>query len=221
MNINKHSVDIERRSGPPPFASPDDTAATVRALLDENKLLRATLADARARIVELELLADSDTLTPLPNRRRFLRELDRLIQDIRRHQTHAALLFVDLDRLKTINDTYGHGAGDAALQHVALLLLSQIRGSDLIARLGGDEFGIILVNATAADAIDKAGALCRLIAATPLPLGSRTVPITVSVGCSTIDESSDAQSTLARADGEMYASKQFRRVPTDNSDRSA
>ena len=223
MSSNKHPVDLERRSAALKFAPAPalDTATVIRSLADENELLRAMLADARARIVELELLADSDMLTSLPNRRRFLRELDRLIHDVRRLRTSAALLFVDVDRLKAINDTHGHGAGDAALQHVARLLLSQIRGGDLVARLGGDEFGVILTHTTVADARDKAASLAALIAATPVMIGDQAVEISVSVGCSAIDEAGDASSALARADGEMYARKLLSRVPTDNSGRSA
>lgn len=219
MKVNKFPADMDRRSSP--FAPSIVIERDMHTLINENHLLRASLAEARARIIELEALADSDTLTPLPNRRRFLRELDLIIQEFKGKPGRAALLFVDVDRLKVINDTHGHGAGDAALQHVARLLLSQIRGTDLVARLGGDEFGIILSHATTDDARDKAVALSSLIEATPLLLDGQAVPITISVGCSAIDEASDAQSALARADGEMYASKLFSHAPTDNSGRSA
>ena len=83
-------------------------------LADENALLRASLAETRERLAELEQLADSDTLTPLPNRRRFLRELERVVSHAGRHGTPAALLYIDLDNLKAINDAHGRFVGDAA-----------------------------------------------------------------------------------------------------------
>ena len=98
------------------------SSGRTEALADENALLRASLSKMRERLTELEMLADTDTLTPLPNRRRFLRELERVVGQANRHGTPAAVLYVDLDSLKAINDAHGHFAGDAALIHVGRLL---------------------------------------------------------------------------------------------------
>src|SRR5690242_1112063 len=107
-------------------------------LRQENAALRAQVAELEARIEKLERLADSDTLTPLPNRRFFFRAVERAVAQRARHGTPAALLFVDLDRLKEINDEHGHGIGDQALIHTAWLLREKVRGSDVVARIGGD-----------------------------------------------------------------------------------
>src|SRR5688500_17463462 len=90
-------------------------------LADENALLRASLSEARARLGELEALTDGDTLTPLPGRRRFLAELDRVVRQAERHGTPAALLYIDLNGLKAFNERHGRFACDAALIHVARL----------------------------------------------------------------------------------------------------
>jgi len=174
----------------------------VRQLEDENAALKSTISVLRARIAELETLADSDTLTPLPNRRFFLREMERAALQVSRYGMSAALLFVDVDSLKSINDSHGHCAGDLALIHIARLLRDQVRGSDVVARIGGDEFGILLEHVDEAAARDKAEALCQVIADNPLVKG---VPLSVSIGVAPLDE--DHQAVLARADGDMYCAK--------------
>jgi GGDEF domain-containing protein len=128
----------------------------MQGLADENALLKEAVAQMKARIDELELLADTDTLTPLPNRRAFLRRLDGVIRQAARHNTPAAVLFIDLDGLKRINDDYGHHAGDKVLQHVAGLLGESLRATDMVARIGGDEFGLILDHLGQDDAVGAA-----------------------------------------------------------------
>ena len=176
-------------------------------LADENALLRASLAETRERLAELEQLADSDTLTPLPNRRRFLRELERVVSQSGRHGTPAALLYIDLDNLKAINDRHGHFAGDAALIHVARLLGGLIRSTDILARIGGDEFGLILDHLDHNSAIETAERLARCIAAEPLDLGSAMVTLEASIGTATILAGDSVDDVMRRADRNMYAAK--------------
>src|SRR3712207_5959593 len=125
----------------------------------------------RERLHELEQLADTDTLTPLPNRRRFLRELDRVVSQANRHGTPAAVLYIDLNGLKGVNDRYGHVAGDAALIHVARLLQGLIRTTDIVARIGGDEFGLILDHLDHNSAIETAERLGACIEAEAVGIG--------------------------------------------------
>ena len=183
----------------------------VRALIvqqiDENELLAAALADMRSRVDELERLVDSDTLTPLPNRRRFLRELDRIVQQGRRYKTPAFVMFVDLDGLKAINDAYGHLAGDAALIHVAEILATMLRTTDVVARIGGDEFGLLLEHLDEAAARDKAAKLVEAIATSPLEIGGRPIALSVSIGIAKVGPDDDSDAVLARADAAMYAAK--------------
>ena len=176
-------------------------------LADENALLRASLAEMRDRLTELEQLADSDTLTPLPNRRRFLRELERVVGQANRHGTPAAVLYVDLDSLKAINDAYGHFAGDAALIHVARLLAGLIRSTDVAARIGGDEFALILDHLDHNSAIETADRIARCISANPLDIGGIEVPLQASIGTATILRGDSVEDVMQRADRNMYMAK--------------
>ncbi|RJF86062.1 GGDEF domain-containing protein [Sphingomonas cavernae] len=184
-----------------------ETHEDVGALRDENEILRTTLADMRARVEELERLADSDTLTPLPNRRFFVRALSRVLAHVARHGTPAVAMFVDLDGLKAINDRHGHGAGDAALIHVANLLREHIRVTDVVARIGGDEFGLLLDQLDEGDAERKARSLEQLIEENPLELKGSKLPLAVSIGSTMLLADDSTESALARADARMYGTK--------------
>jgi len=176
-------------------------------LADENALLRASIGEMRERLSELEEVADSDTLTPLPNRRRFVRELERVVGQANRHGTPSALLYIDLDNLKAINDRHGHFAGDAALIHVARVLADLIRSTDILARIGGDEFGLILDHLDHNSAIETAERLARCIAAAPLDIGGGAVSLQVSIGTATILAGDTAADVMHRADRNMYLAK--------------
>ena len=165
------------------------------------------LAAARARIQELERLADTDTLTPLPNRRAFMREVARTVEAVMRHGTSAAVAFVDIDSMKAINDRWGHQAGDAALCHVAEILSRSVRGTDLVARIGGDEFGLLLDRLDEHGAASKAAALVAAIAAEPVDLGPVSVEVGVSLGLAMVEPGDTVEAVLARADARMYAAK--------------
>jgi diguanylate cyclase (GGDEF)-like protein len=179
----------------------------LRDLIDENALLRASIAELRVRLAAAEQLADTDSLIPLPNRRRFVRELDRAVKQAARHGTPAAVLYVDLDSLKAINDEHGHFAGDAALIHVGKLLGNLVRSTDLAARIGGDEFGLILDHFDHESALDTARRISRYIAATPLDIGGKTVRIQVSIGTAAILPGDSVDDVMQRADRDMYLAK--------------
>src|SRR6478736_3051495 len=134
-------------------------------LVEEIGRLRAMIATLQERVEQLDRLAHQDSLIELPNRRGFLRELDRLIDRAARYGEQAAMLFVDIDGLKMINDSFGHRAGDEALIQVANLLSKGVRHSDVVARIGGDEFGILLENANEESAHETAARLVDLICA--------------------------------------------------------
>ena len=176
-------------------------------LLEENRRLRTTLEEMRARLTELERLADCDTLTPLPNRRAFLREVERVVGQSQRYGTPAALLYVDVDQLKAINDRYGHAGGDAALTHVARLLADLVRATDFVARIGGDEFGLVLDHLDAASAADTATRIDQCIADTPAPFGEGVIDVSVSIGMTTVDRGDTVEGAITRADRHMYQVK--------------
>jgi diguanylate cyclase (GGDEF)-like protein/PAS domain S-box-containing protein len=154
---------------------------------------------------ELRRLADSDPLTDLFNRRRFEVELERHLAFTHRYGPNGALLLLDVDRLKAINDTYGHLAGDRTIIAVARLLRSRARASDVIARLGGDEFAVLLPAASEQESVAVAEALLDALRADPV----ENVPeaFTASVGIAIVTVGSTAEALLQRADVAMYQVK--------------
>ena len=179
----------------------------VEELVAEIGRLRAHVAQLEQHIQQLDQLAHQDTLISLPNRRGFMRELDRLVDRAGRYGHHAAMLFVDLDGLKMINDTFGHGAGDEALIQVADLLSRGVRRSDVVARIGGDEFGILIQNADESSAHDTANRLADLICDCEFRHDGDSLPLSVAIGVAMIDGDDTPAQVMARADEEMYRRK--------------
>jgi diguanylate cyclase (GGDEF)-like protein len=176
-------------------------------LIEEIARLRGQVAQLQERVEQLDQLAHQDTLINLPNRRGFMRELDRLVDRGKRYGHSAAMLFVDLDGLKMINDTFGHRAGDEALIQVAELLTHGVRRSDVVARIGGDEFGILLENADERSAHDTAARLVDLICGCEFAHDGESLPLSVAIGVSVIDGDDSPEAVMARADEEMYRRK--------------
>ncbi len=179
-------------------------------LMKEVQRMREELSQARHRINYLEKLADEDTLVPVANRRAFVREMSRMMAYAERYNAQTSVLYFDINGFKEINDTYGHAAGDAALQHVAMLLSENIRESDLVGRLGGDEFGVILAQAGGDSAQEKAASLSARIEGTPFEWEGNQLPLSVSFGAYTFSGGEDAGEALSRADKAMYEQKQRR-----------
>lgn len=176
-------------------------------LLEEIERLRGDVAALRAQVVELEQLAFRDPLVPLANRRGLMRELEGMIARHHRHGIPAAMLFVDLDELKRLNDHFGHGGGDAALIHVAHKLLDGTRTNDCVARLGGDEFCILLDHADEGLAMEIAGRLVSMIAGEECLYEGASMPLSVAIGMTMIEDGDTPTTVLARADQEMYRVK--------------
>lgn len=186
--------------------------SAVQTLLGEIDDLRGEVGRLKARLSEVEGLADRDALTPLLNRRAFLRELNRVRTFAQRYGSPASLVFFDLDGFKRVNDRFGHAAGDAALQAVAQRLVANVRESDVVGRLGGDEFGVILVQADHLTAETKATSLARAIEAEPMQFGDWSAPIHVSFGVREISSEAEPEALLAQADAAMFARKRARRA---------
>ena len=176
-------------------------------LLAEIGRLRAQIAQLEERVEQLDLLAHQDPLVCLPNRRGFMRELERLVDRAKRYGETAALLYVDLDGLKMINDTFGHKAGDEALMQVAQLLVGGVRRSDVVARIGGDEFGILLSHADEISAHETAGRLVDLIADCDFMHDGDALPLSVAIGVAVIGPEDEPEAIMSRADEEMYRRK--------------
>jgi len=176
-------------------------------LVEEISLLRAKVARLQERVEQLDQLAHQDSLINLPNRRGFMRELERLIARVDRYGVSAAMLFVDLDGLKMINDTFGHCAGDEALIQVAGLLSKGVRHSDVVARIGGDEFGILLESSDESDAQETAVRLIDQISACEVTHDGEALPLSVAIGVGMIDALDTPDSVMQRADEAMYRRK--------------
>ena len=145
-------------------------------------MLAAKLEASRARISELEARIDIDPLTEIRNRRGFFRELERSLAYVKRYGTSAALIYIDLDGFKPVNDRHGHAAGDAVLKAIAAALVQHTRTSDIVARIGGDEFAVLLWNVNGAAAAAKAAALEAAVYATPVRWNSSTLVVGASAG---------------------------------------
>ncbi len=148
-----------------------------------------------------------DGLTSTFNRRYFL---DRLHGELRfavRHGKPIALLFVDIDHFKKVNDTYGHQAGDQVLAAVARIMMTTVRAEDVLARYGGEEFAIICreIELDGAEALAKR--LVAAVALKPLEFGGQQIPVTISVGAAVDHGRSEAQALIAAADAAMYEAK--------------
>jgi diguanylate cyclase (GGDEF)-like protein len=173
----------------------------------EIERLREKIARLEERVRELDALAHQDVLLPVPNRRGFLRELDALIGRVSRYGEGAAMLFVDIDGLKQINDRFGHKAGDEALIEVARALANGVRQSDCVARLGGDEFGVLLAHATEESARETARRLANEIDAAEFRYDGNNLGLGVAIGITVIREDDTPDSAIARADRAMYREK--------------
>ncbi len=178
-------------------------------LADENALLRAALADARARLDEAEEDQGRDPLTSLLDARQLVVELERVLSKSARHGTPAALLSVDVDELRNLNDRYGRVAGDAALRHVARQLKSLIRSSDLAARNGAGAFSLLLDHLDADSALDTAERIARCIAAHPLDLGHAQLTISVTASVASILPGDTVEEVLRRAARNRERVKEF------------
>jgi len=191
-------------------AKPRSRAVAVR-LAAEVARLAAELQASRERIANLEAAIDIDPLTGTLNRRGFERELKRSLAYVKRYGATAALIYLDLDDFKPVNDGHGHAAGDAVLKAIAAALASRVRASDVVARIGGDEFAVLLWNISEADARAKAAALEAAVYATPIVCGRSTLAVGASAGVAFCGPTDAAAEVLARADAAMYVRKAERR----------
>jgi diguanylate cyclase (GGDEF)-like protein len=192
------------RSKSPVVAASADAKPTVRRL-------RSQLAKAQRRIDELEAAADQDFLLDIPNRRGFERELNRAIAYIKRYHASGALIVLDVDRLKPINDAYGHAAGDEVLKAIVAVLSRHVRSSDMIGRLGGDEFALLLWNLSETDARAKAASLEEAVDGLSFTFRGRKTSAGASAGVAILGSHAEAGKALEEADSAMYVRKAQRR----------
>ncbi len=193
--------------------------------VDEVKAIELALSQSRSALAESEAalaasrnaeraasqIAMHDQKTGLPNRTLFDDRLAQAIAGAERHGWQLAVMFLDLDRFKLVNDTHGHAAGDAVLYVVAERLMRNARGEDTVCRNGGDEFLYLLINPTDREALLRIAAEVRQAIQSPIDLGGSQFVITPSIGIALYPEHGSSGSTLiARADAAMYRAKQLR-----------
>jgi diguanylate cyclase (GGDEF)-like protein len=170
--------------------------------------LAITASDRREAEDKLREMANYDRLTGLPNRSLFMDRMAQGLAKARRARQRVALLFIDVDRFKSINDSLGHHSGDTVLRSIAKRLLGCVRASDTVARLGGDEFTVVLENCQDAEFITM---ICeRILTAVvePISLGQTEVNLTCSIGISLFpNDGADGDVLLQNADSAMYKAK--------------
>jgi diguanylate cyclase len=171
------------------------------------RAIRYAIERKRAEL-ELNYLARYDSLTGIPNRPYFQDQLQRAVNRARRNGSKLGLLFVDLDRFKTVNDTLGHGIGDVLLKAVVERLQDNIRGGDVFARLGGDEFALLMEDIRTP--LELEALACKLIESfrKPFEADGRAITVTASIGIAVFPtDNSDAMGLLKNADIAMYQAK--------------
>ncbi len=187
-----------------------------------NRQLEHEIAERRQLEARLLCLATTDGLTGTLNRARFMTLGQQELDHPRQAERGLAVLMLDIDHFKSVNDRYGHQAGDEALKHFVNQLRSGVREVDLLGRLGGEEFAIVLPAVPADAAVRVAERLCARVAATPLAYGGQTIPITVSIGLAMArDADRRLEQVLGRADGRLYTAKEAGRNRVVFSDRQA
>ena len=184
-------------------------AALVQAFADE-----VAIAIENARLFQqVQHLAITDPLTGLHNRRYFFEAGRRELERARRYQHPMALLILDIDHFKRVNDTYGHLAGDRVLVTLAARCIENLRAVDISARYGGEEFVFLLPETGLERAIQVADRLCTAIMETPIDTGEKQISISVSLGLAELDEDCiDLQALVARSDLALYVAKETGRA---------
>jgi diguanylate cyclase (GGDEF)-like protein len=168
------------------------------------------LAASRSAELTASQLAMHDQMTGLPNRALFDDRLAQAIAGADRHGWMLAVMFLDLDRFKHVNDTYGHAAGDLVLKVLAKRLMSHARDEDTICRNGGDEFLYLLINPRNVENVTRIAGLVLAAISTPINLGDREIVITPSIGIALYpDDGTSGELLIGNADTAMYRAKQI------------
>jgi diguanylate cyclase (GGDEF)-like protein/PAS domain S-box-containing protein len=177
-------------------------------LAGANRLLQAEIGERRQAEARVHHMAYHDSLTGLPNRALLSERLDRAMLAARRDGRKLAVMFIDLDRFKTINDSLGHLTGDHLLKEVANRLCRVVRAVDTVARLGGDEFVVLVPGVRAAEECARVGEKIIQAMAEPVPFEDRSLHISPSIGiCLYPDDGEDVETLMRKADAAMYHAK--------------
>ncbi len=202
-------------SSPSSLVAQPDWPPSARTLIDslmrDNEALREQLQQQALHLQSAQGQADSDVLTPTLNRRAFLREVHRAMADCRRYGEEACLIYLDMDGFKSINDAYGHSAGDAALVYVAETLNASVREGDSVGRIGGDEFAILLRHADLKSSRVKAMRLEAELMMGTYEYGGLYLKAGGSFGVRAYAAQASAEAWLSEADAAMFLVKKASR----------
>ncbi len=188
-----------------------EVRAAFNALFGEIDALRMDVDDLKLALSQAQSAADHDPLVPVYNRRAFVRETTRVVALVRRHEIEASLIYFDLNGFKTVNDLYGHAAGDQVLRAIGETLIRQTRETDIVGRIGGDEFAVVLTHVGPEAARQKAEALAAALRTERMHHDGVELSVATSFGVADIDGTEAAERVLALADEAMFADKALNR----------
>jgi diguanylate cyclase (GGDEF)-like protein len=212
VELNQKNIELERKTIELEAINVDLRIQRLQDLERVNLALKSEVQERRVAEQRATELATRDTLTGLFNRRSLLERLKQSIVQASRRKEGLALMFLDLDKFKEINDTYGHEVGDELLKQVAIHLNSAVRESDMVARLGGDEFVILLEGFPDTGDVVKVAKKIVNAHLEPLVIGSQLVKTSTTIGISFYpQDGSTAEELLKNADVAMYHAKQRER----------
>lgn len=198
--------------------SKSSAMAKVGVLGTDSKFVDDLIAEneaLRQRVAALEELAARDTLTPLFNRRHFMGVLESCRHKAQRHGQHYAVIYIDVDNLKGVNDSFGHAAGDKMLIAIADMLKKNVRNFDIAARIGGDEFAILLDDMPENETELKASFFETAASQLQLEFDGQIVQPRISIGHANVDPELSPADILAKADRHMYQQKLKSRAKND------
>lgn len=195
-----------------PTRPTDGRADDVAELRREVAALRAQLAATAGYIEELRARTHEDDLTGILNRRGLYAEIARVAAFTERYDQPSALLYIDLDRFKAINDRHGHAVGDAVLVAVARRIADHLRRSDVFGRIGGDEFVIVLRQVDAVQAAAKAATIQHILGAGPIEVDGIGLRVGGSIGVAEFEAGDTPDQVITRADRAMYVDKRARKA---------
>jgi diguanylate cyclase (GGDEF)-like protein len=193
-----------------PLVPGKNNGQAIDTALDAASSAERRIAEQMERIAFLERLAITDDLTGLLNRRGFENQIRHSLAVARRYGERGVLVYVDLDGFKSINDTYGHAAGDEVLCQVAKALMRNVRDTDYVGRMGGDEFAILLTRTTEEDGLNRAEGLDRVLNRIFTRWGGQLIALRASVGFLAYGPDDDGYELLKNADEAMYKTKRRR-----------
>ena len=206
------AVTLGRAHATLPVHRDDEVGELARSFQDMEQQIHRQMTELNASRDAMAHLAHHDALTGLPNRRMFEQRLAQVLELSRRSGRSCALLFVDLDDFKAINDTRGHAVGDLVLQAVARTITGAVRQVDTVARLAGDEFTVLCENVDSEEAALQIVTKLQHAFMLPLDIEGRPLPVRASIGLSLFPrDAQDARTLMTSADAAMYRIKQSRR----------